>query len=308
MLDHLEALRILAQEGTITEAATRLRLTQSAVSKRIAALELATGLTLIEPVGRRVQLTPAGKRLLQRTVPLMASLKAALVEEALPESSELTMAVSESILASWGAGVLAAVQAAIPGLTLKLNTHRSLEALDHVRSGDYVVALLAGLSEVAPDLHAEPLLEEPMVIVPSRLDPSPLLHATRIEALTIERHSATWHFLEARIRRLERVSGRTLHITSTLQSFHCLVPMAMAGFGHALVPRAVAEMFRIRPEQLFALPAPGLQRAVSLIGRPSVFGLPLVSRVLEALRQAVQAEGALGHVDSSACAVRPPVG
>ena len=287
MLDNLEALRILAAEGTVTEAATRLRLTQSAVSKRIAVLEAETGLTLIEPVGRRVQLTPAGKRLLSRTSPLVAALKAALLEESLPESAELKLAVSESILASWGAAALAQVERSIPGLRLQLNTHRSLEALDHVRSGDYGVALLAGLSEVAPDLHAEPLLEEPMVIVPSRLELEPLRGLSCIEALTIERHSATWHFLEARLRRLERTSGLTLRITSTLQSFHCLVPMAMAGFGHALVPRAVAEMFRIAPEQLYELPAPGLKRAVSLIGRPSVFALPLVGRVLEALRSAV---------------------
>lgn len=74
MLDHIDTLATLADAGTMTRAATRLRLSQSSVSKRIAALEREVGRKLVEAQGRGVRLTPAGQRLLERTaVPLPSS-------------------------------------------------------------------------------------------------------------------------------------------------------------------------------------------------------------------------------------------
>jgi DNA-binding transcriptional LysR family regulator len=49
MLEGIDALIALEKFGTVSEAATRLRLTQSAVSKRIQALQRAIGLKLVEP-------------------------------------------------------------------------------------------------------------------------------------------------------------------------------------------------------------------------------------------------------------------
>ena len=71
MIANLEALAALADLGTMTHAATRLRITQSAVSKRIAALEREVGQPVTEAHGRGVRLTPAGHRLLQRAAPAL---------------------------------------------------------------------------------------------------------------------------------------------------------------------------------------------------------------------------------------------
>ncbi|MDP6037968.1 MAG: LysR family transcriptional regulator, partial [Candidatus Latescibacteria bacterium] len=81
MIANLEALTALSETGTMTRAATRLRITQSAVSKRIAALESDVGHKLIEPIGRRVRLTPSGVRLLEKTRPFLAALKDALADD-----------------------------------------------------------------------------------------------------------------------------------------------------------------------------------------------------------------------------------
>ena len=62
MLTYLEALHALAETGTMGEAAIKLRLTQSAISKRIRALEVEIGSDLIRRVGRRVELTEAGRQ------------------------------------------------------------------------------------------------------------------------------------------------------------------------------------------------------------------------------------------------------
>src|SRR4051812_30337079 len=81
MLSNLEALEALQKEGTMGRAGTRLRLTQSAISKRIAALEEHLGEALVAKEGRNVVLTPRAERLLQRLSPLTAELRAALQGE-----------------------------------------------------------------------------------------------------------------------------------------------------------------------------------------------------------------------------------
>ena len=65
MFDQIETLSTLAATGTMTRTATQLRITQSTVSKRIAALEREVGQPLTEAHGRGVRLTPVGHRLLE---------------------------------------------------------------------------------------------------------------------------------------------------------------------------------------------------------------------------------------------------
>jgi DNA-binding transcriptional LysR family regulator len=286
MIDALETLRLLAREGTMTGAATRLRLTQSAVSKRIRALEEQVGKKLVAPSGRRVKLTPAGLRLLQRVEPLLAELRTALQEEAPEGATRIRLAVSESVLSSWGAHALRAVGLRIPGLELELHAHRSLGVLDRVRSGDCMLGICAGVAEDAPDLSAEVLGEEEFCLVPAALDRKALPRRGQVAVMTIESGSATWSVLGRRLKRAQASWPFSLEIRQTLQSFSCLVELARAGHGHALVPRATALAAGIGDDQLVRLPQPGLARPVSLVGRPSMLAQPGVRAFADALRAA----------------------
>ncbi|MFZ8913437.1 MAG: helix-turn-helix domain-containing protein, partial [Pseudomonadales bacterium] len=60
MIENLETLVTLSKTGTMMEAATVLKISQSAVSKRVAALERQYDRALIERRGRRVVLTAYG--------------------------------------------------------------------------------------------------------------------------------------------------------------------------------------------------------------------------------------------------------
>ena len=111
MFTHIETLIALATTGSMTRAATHLRVTQSTVSKRLAALECEVGRPLTEAHGRGVRLTSAGHRLLTRVEPLVASLRQALQEEELQTGGRLEIGVSESILASWGPRALRRIRA-----------------------------------------------------------------------------------------------------------------------------------------------------------------------------------------------------
>src|SRR6478735_6231682 len=70
-------LRELARLGSMHEVAEELSVTTSTVSQQIAALARELGSDLIEPDGRRVRLTPAGRRLAEHAVTILAAVDAA---------------------------------------------------------------------------------------------------------------------------------------------------------------------------------------------------------------------------------------
>ncbi|MDA0745146.1 MAG: LysR family transcriptional regulator [bacterium] len=287
MIANIEALMALSTTGTMTRAATRLRITQSAVSKRIAALENELGLKLVEPAGRRVRLTPQGIRLLEKTAPFMAAIKEALLDETPLQGSQIVIGVSESILSSWGPQLLIDVKQAMPRLELTVNAHRSPVAIDHVRSGEYMLALAPGVGDQSSDLVSRILLEETMVIVPSGLKPFALADQEKISVITIEPHAATWRWLDRRIKRFSKAWDFTIEVEQTLQSFSCIAQMARCGFGHGLVPAGVVEALGIPSSRIICFPEPGLTRPVSLVGRSTTFSRPLVKTFYNALVEAV---------------------
>ena len=76
----LRLLLALSRLGSMRAVAENLNLTTSTVSQQIAALAKETGIQLIEPEGRRVRLTPAGQRLADHAVTILAAVDAARLD------------------------------------------------------------------------------------------------------------------------------------------------------------------------------------------------------------------------------------
>lgn len=76
----LQLLAELARHGSMRAVAHELGVTTSTVSQQIAALAREAGVALIEPVGRQVRLTPAGRRLAAHAVTILAAVEAARVD------------------------------------------------------------------------------------------------------------------------------------------------------------------------------------------------------------------------------------
>lgn len=70
----------LSRLGSMREVADALGTTTSTVSQQIAALAAETGAVLIEPHGRRVRLTPEGRRLATHAETILAAVEAARVD------------------------------------------------------------------------------------------------------------------------------------------------------------------------------------------------------------------------------------
>ena len=288
MLDKLEALQALAEAGTMGRAAASLRVTQSAVSKRIGALSSELGCELIERQGRNVQLTAEGRRLLAEAQPLLHSLREVLQPRVSGEGEVLRVAATDSLLASWLPGALRAALDQLPSLQLELHAHRGPMLLERVRSGDYALGLCpAGAGD--GELSTRELLHEPMVIVPSRLRGLPQLQsgsppgrsAPVVEVWTIERRSLTWESIASRLPRVKRSAGFSIEVVGRLESFTALVQVARAGFAHALARAGVAHDLGVPRERVVAVP--GLSRAIAAVGRRSSLERPAVRALLAAL-------------------------
>ena len=76
----LALLLALSRLGSMRKVAEASALTTSTVSQQIAALAKETGEQLIEPDGRRVRLTPAGRRLADHAVTILAAVDAARLD------------------------------------------------------------------------------------------------------------------------------------------------------------------------------------------------------------------------------------
>ncbi len=285
MFANLEALLAVEHYGTISRAAVWLGLTQSAVSKRIQTLEQVLGRKLIEPTGRTVSITPFGVRLIERSKPLFLELKEALAEEVSEQSGELIIAISGALMLSWGESVLKRVRQDNPGIILTFNSHRSPIATARVRSGDCMIAVVHGESELTPDLMAKHICDDTFVVVPADLKPFTFPRSGKLELLTIESHSETWSALERKLRLGSVKWGVEFYVRNTMENFMSVAQLARSGFCHGIVPLSVALALGIPRNKLVPFPGQGLSIPVSIVGRGTTLDRSIVKFFYESLQK-----------------------
>ncbi len=277
MIENLETLLALARTGTMMEASTELRITQSAVSKRISSLERYYSRKLIQKKGRRVELTQHGQRLVDKVTPLLSELRDLFIDEITSARGELIIGVSDAILSSWGPALFHEVAAEMPEVNFVFHTHRTPAVLDRIRSGEFMVGVCTGSDILEKDLQSEVLTREPMVIIPSGLELIEFPERGELPVISIEDYSGAWRSFQDEVDRL-RIRRRV-----ALESFFSVAQMAIAGFGHGMVPIGVALTLKIPEACLINLEEKGLHRPVRFVARKSTYSLPIVSSFYQLL-------------------------
>lgn len=282
MFSQIDALLALARHGTMNAAAVSLRLTQSAISKRIGQLEDQLGRQLVKREGRGTVLTREGQAFVAEVSPLMADFHSLLTRQQEEEDEHISIAVSEAILSSWGAPLLVALRDSQPGLVLDIHTHRSPTIVDKVQAGLYPYGLCAGRLSATTGLVVEPIIEESMVLLACRGDLPRLLaergQLTTLPVLCIEKKSNTWQGLSAKARALN------IEPRWPVESSFAAARLALAGWGHALVPKGVAAAMQALPACLDLGPE-GLSRPASLVCRKQVYKTTSARNLIDNLRR-----------------------
>jgi DNA-binding transcriptional LysR family regulator len=127
----LELLLELSRLGSMRAVGEALAVTTSTVSQQIAALAREAGTPLTEPDGRRVRLTPAGRRLAGHAVTVLAALEAARrdLDPAAPPAGTLRVAAFTTAIRQILLPVTTILAARHPGVRLEIHEHEPGESL-----------------------------------------------------------------------------------------------------------------------------------------------------------------------------------
>lgn len=238
-LRFVEAFYWVAALKSMTRAAEKLFLTQSAVSSRITALEDELGVLLVDRRDRRFRLTPAGARFLSyadRLLALQRDLRGEM-RAGVAAPAALRIGAIESVLHSWLIPMLEALRRREPGLELELTVETTPVLLEQIRRGGLDLVFAAapaggdGIRSVAL-----PSMEMVFVGRGRRAGALALQRIAEQDVLTFQRGSQPYVALMD-LFRSARVAPRRVHPVSSIAA---MVKLVESGFGLATLPRAVA--------------------------------------------------------------------
>jgi DNA-binding transcriptional LysR family regulator len=174
-LRDLETLVTVVQAGGMRKAAGQLNLSQPAVSKAVAELEDALGLTLLQRGRQGVEPTAFGTALVRRSEALIDGVRDALrelTELADPESGEIRLGAIETVQAGVIGATLSSVLARHPRIRVVMEIGQSADLVDHFllrRRIDFAVA--RPYFALPPELEGEALFHDRLQVVVGQAHP-----------------------------------------------------------------------------------------------------------------------------------------
>ena len=183
----LQAFLAVAETGSFSRAAERIFLTQPAVSKRIAALEVQLGTRLFDRIGKRAHLTPAGTVLYERARKLLRDLddvKRSITDLSGSIAGELRLATSHHIGLHRLPEPLRRFHASYPQVRLDLRFMDSEQACHEVARGEIELAIVTLPPKLESPLRADMVWEDPLDLVVARHHPLAQAHDVQIRELT----------------------------------------------------------------------------------------------------------------------------
>jgi DNA-binding transcriptional LysR family regulator len=232
----LQSFVLVAQTGSMAEAARRQGVTPAAVAQQIRALERELGAVLVARAGRTVTPTPAGHRLLERAGDLLREVGAlqTLVREDLV-AGELRLGAINSALHTLLPHMLGKLARACPDVTVFIRSGLSQELVTAVRQDEIDAAICLHPEFSLPKSMAwEQLREEPLVVlVPDKLaNADPLAVLRREPFLRYDRSLGGGKQADRYLRGHGIVPRERFELSSLL----AIALMVHEGLGVSLVP------------------------------------------------------------------------
>ena len=286
----LRLLLELSRRGSMRAVADELGYTTSTVSQQLAVLAREAGTPLVEPAGRNVRLTPAGRRLADHAVTILAAHEAARAD--LDPSAEpagvvrvagFATAVRRSLVPA-----VAALAETHPAVELQVREHEAPEALALLADDEVDLALVYDYN-LAPrafgrDVTATPLwtarwhLAVPAGDSPAGRDASPgvLRRYEHANWIVNSRDTAD----ETVVRAIAALAGFVPRIVHRADSLELVQDLIVGGLGVGLL--AADEPTRPGVRQLELREPEAVLRAHALTrrGRAAWAPLALVTRLL----------------------------
>ena len=233
----LRIFQAVAEEGSITRAAERLHRVPSNLSTRLKQLEEQLGVDLFLRERQRLQLSPAGKVLLDYAAKLFAlhDEAHAAVQGGQP-AGDFLLGTMYSTAATHLPDLLAAYHRAYPAVNLQVQSGPSAELLEGLLTNRLDAALVDGPLEFA-GLDGVPLCDERLVLI-TEADHPPVHSALDVQGravFTFRRGCSYRMRLEAWFAHDHATMGRAMEI----ESYQGMLACVIAGSGVALMSESM---------------------------------------------------------------------
>lgn len=307
-LRQLEHFVAVATERHFTHAAELLQISQSGLSSSIRALETELGAPLFLRSTRRVELTAAGRALLEESHRTLASAAAArdavlavrgVVGGTLAVGSEQCLGVIDV------PKELARFRAAHPGVRIQLGFAGSTALVADVASGRLDLAIVAVCATAPSGVTLHTLAERQLVLLCRHDHPRAAEPSVSVDDLTAETFVSFQPDWAARVLadRTFATRGVRHDVQLEVNDVHSLLDLVEAGLGVAVVPAPIAAK---RSDRLAGVPltgdVPPWEVAVAVPDNPS----PAASAFLEQLGPAGGRPPTMHTMSPQALASTPP--
>ena len=234
--DFLKSLVLVADTGSIAEAARRQGLTPAAVAQHVRALERDLGAALVARAGRTVMPTPAGNRLLLRARDILkevSDLPTLVSDDSV--AGELRLGAINTALHTLLPQLLGQLAKTYPDVTVFIQSGISLQLFEAVRNDELDAAVcLHPEFALVKAMQWELLREEPLIVLaPAELrneDPMALLRTQPL--LRYDRALGGGKLADRYLRKNGIVPIERFELSSLL----AIAMMVNEGLGVSLVP------------------------------------------------------------------------
>ena len=240
-INSLNAFIQVAETGSFSEAANRLHITQPAVSKRISSLESQLENRLIDRIGRKVELTPAGATLLPRALAIINELedtRRSLSNLSGDISGRLNLAISHHLGLHRLPPILREFSQRYPDVTLDIQFLDSEVAYEAVAQGRIELAVITLTEQVSAKIHAQTIWEDPLAFVAATSHP--LAKETKVTLKTLSQHGAILPelntFTGTITERLFNEQKLPLNVSMTTNYLETIRMMVSLGLGWSVLP------------------------------------------------------------------------
>ncbi|HJQ38867.1 MAG TPA: LysR family transcriptional regulator [Thermoanaerobaculia bacterium] len=238
-LRHLQLVEAITSEGSVTRAAERLNVTQSALSHQLREIEDRLGTPLFLRVNRRLALAPAGQRLLASAQRVLADIRAAEEDIArLANHQDGVIRVSTACYTcySWLPPLLTPFHRRFPRVDVEIVPEASRNATDALLERRIDLALVHELRR-DPRLQFAPVFEDEIVVV------VPKGHALAKKPFVTPEDLANEHVIlhtpadDSFFARQIRAAGVRPRKFSQVMLTEAIIELVRAGLGVAGLPR-----------------------------------------------------------------------
>ena len=267
-----EQLRIFVEVARLqhlTKAAANLRLTQSAVSAAIKALENRYDVKLFDRVGRSLSLNPVGKAFLVEAKEVLHRVQMAesmLSSASDLSSGELNVMASRTAGTYWLPAHLSRFKQRFPGIRLKIAIGNSEEVAKAVLAGSVEIGIVeAPMDEVPHEgMTWFQVKEDEMIVVVAAghplADGNAVISSLGKISWDLREHGPVTRSVFDRLLASKGVAATSVSIEMEFPDNQAVICAVEAGFGATLISRAAVasaiEQGRLVPVNISPIPRP----------------------------------------------------